>query len=332
MRRISCALLTVVFLSPSGAIAGQQETVVPLPVKIQRQTNQEIPRGGPPRDATQCGMRQDSIILRQGETAVNPCNAESAPPSGGQNSGMDCFNQQLLSFQVSHDSEPAREIPILHLPDNPAFFFASGMTIDADGAPNAYHPDNTGLDDLANAGAPGNWQGLAKDEVGVPYVQGPNDPFPGYYVSATALSDRNRAVSDPLRYVDSSKIPYIVLPGGFARQMGARPGDFAVVSNLRNGKSSYAIFGDVGPSDRIGEGSMALAENLGIRSDARIGGTRGGILYLVFPGSGNHQPRSVEEINLEGEKLLQDWGGSVRLAACTTEQRAPPIDGNRSTN
>ena len=40
------------------------------------------------------------------------------------------------------------------------------MTIDADGAPNAYHPDNTGLDDLANAGTPGRWEGLAKDAEG----------------------------------------------------------------------------------------------------------------------------------------------------------------------
>ena len=82
------------------------------------------------------------------------------------------------------------------------------MTIDADGAPNAYHPDNTGLDDLKNAGAPGYWEGLAKDKDGEPFVQGPDDPFPGYYVSATALADRSKPVNDPTRYVDASKIPF----------------------------------------------------------------------------------------------------------------------------
>jgi hypothetical protein len=163
-------------------------------------------------------------------------------------------------------------------------------------------------------------------------VQGPNDPFPGYYVSATALSDRNRAVNDPLRYLDSTKIPYIVLPGGMARQMGARPGDFAVVLNRRNGMSSYAIFGDVGPQDRIGEGSMALAENLGIRSDARMGGTRRGILYLIFPKSGNGQPRTVDEIKEEGERLFQGWGGPVRLAACADEQPPSYVERNQNTN
>ena len=96
----------------------------------------------------------------------------------------------------------------------------------ADGAPNAYHPDNSGLDDLSNAGTPGRWEGLAKDADGEPIIQGPNDPFPGYYVSATALADRTKPVNDPTRYVDASKIPFIVLPGAMARQIGARPGRF----------------------------------------------------------------------------------------------------------
>ncbi len=135
-----------------------------------------------------------------------------------------------------------------------------------------------------------------------------------------------------MRYVDATKIPYIVLPGGFARQMGARPGDFSVVLNQRNGKISYAIFGDIGPADRMGEGSVALAENLGIRSDARNGGARGEILYLVFPGSGNRQPRPVEEINSQAEKLLQDWGGPIQLTACTDQQPGPRFEGNRGAN
>jgi hypothetical protein len=235
---------------------------------------------------------------------------------------------------MSHQGEEVREIQIWHLPGNEAFFFEAGMTIDADGAPNAYHPDNTGLDDLANAGAPGSWEGLAKGPDGEPIVQGPDDPFPGYYVSATALSDRSKPYNDPTRYVDASKIPYIVLPGSFARQIGARPGDFAVVLNQRNAKSSYAIFGDVGPSDRIGEGSVALAENLGIRSDARNGGTRRGILYLVFPGSGNGRPRTIEEINAEAQKLLESWGGNPQLTACTitVQSPVPPVEGSRSPN
>jgi hypothetical protein len=279
------------------------------------------------------------MALRQSEAALNQCNAENnrgnsenIPANDAPPAEINCTAEQLINFQVSHDGETGREIPIFGLPGNTAFFFTSGMTIDADGAPNAYHPDNTGLDDLSNAGAPGNWEGLAKDGNGDPFVQGPDDPYPGYYVSATALADRSRAVSDPLRYVDASKIPYVVLPGGMARGLGARTGDFAFVLNQRNNKSSFAIFGDVGPFDRIGEGSVALAENLGIRSDARNGGTWRGIQYLVFPGSGNGKPRTIEEIGAEGEKLLQSWGGSVRLAACAVAPPARSLEKVRSTD
>ena len=83
--------------------------------------------------------------------------------------------------------------------------------------------------------------------------------------------------------------------------------------NLRNGKSSYAIYADIGT---MGEGSIALADNLGIWSDARRGGQSDGILYLVFPGSGNLEPRTIDEIQSEAEKLLHDWGGIEKLASC----------------
>jgi hypothetical protein len=276
-------------------------------------------------------LQQDLTILKEKEAGLNKCALGRDGLSVAQVPSAGCFNEQLLSFQMNHEGEEEREIPIWHVPGDTAFFYEAGMTIDADGAPNAYHPDNIGLDDLANAGSPGNWYGLAKDADGEPFVQGPDDPFPGYYVSATALADRTKSVNDPTRYVDASKIPFIVLPGAMARQIGARPGDFAAVFNQRNGQGSYAIFGDVGPSDRIGEGSVALAENLGIRSDARNGGARRGILFLVFPGSGNGRPRPVEEINSEAEKLLQAWGGASQLAACAVHDPLRPSTSNQNT-
>lgn len=277
-------------------------------------------------------LRQDLIVLRQREEALNRCGNAGDSAGGALSPGPGCSSEQILNFQMSHYGEPDREIPIRRLPGTSAFFYEAGMSIDADGAPNAYHPENTGLDDIANAGGPGNWEGLAKNRYGDPFVQGPDDPFPGFYVSATALVDHTRPLNDPLRYVDASRIPYVVLPGGTVRRLGARPGDFSVVLNQRNGRSSYAIFGDVGPHDRIGEGSVALAENLGIHSDARNGGARDGILYLVFPGSGDGRPRTIEEINAEGEKLFQAWGGPNQLAACEGELPARPYERNRNTN
>jgi hypothetical protein len=206
----------------------------------------------------------------------------------------------------SRDRQRFRGVPVWQLPDRQAFFFVSGMTIDADGAPNAYHPDDTGLDELANAGAPAHWNGIVTDRDDNPLIQQKSDPFPGYYISCTSLSDKTKKLTDPTRYVDASKIPYVVLPQDLADREGVRLGDFAFVRNLRNGKSSFAIYADIGT---IGEGSIALADTLGIWSDARQGGESDGILYLLFPGSGNLRPRTIGEIRSEGEKLLYQRGG-----------------------
>jgi glycosyl hydrolase group 75 (putative chitosanase) len=217
------------------------------------------------------------------------------------------------------DEQLFHEVSVRQLADSRAFYFVSGMTIDADGAPNAYGPDNNGLDELANAGEPARWNGIITDANGDPLVQQQSDPFPGYYISCTSLADTTRKFEDPTRYVDASKIPYVALPQDVAEWGGARLGDFAVVMNLRNGKSAFAIYADIGT---VGEGSVALADALGIRSNARHGGESGGILYLWFPGSGNSQPRTVAEIQNEGEKLLIDhWSASEKWFSCAPDHR-----------
>jgi Fungal chitosanase of glycosyl hydrolase group 75 len=238
--------------------------------------------------------------------AVKQAGASSDSPQG-------CPRSPLLNFQATLDGR-TRVVSVWQEPEGSAFFFEDGMTIDADGAPNTYNPDNTGLDDLSMAGAPGHWEALAVDESGEPYIQGPDDPYPGYYVSMTALADRTKKPNDPKRYLDASKIPYIVLPREVIAQSGARLGDFTVVLNVRNGKISNAIFGDIGT---MGEGSVALADRLGIWSDARNGGARGGIFYLVFAGSGNGKPRTNDEIEEQATGLLQAWGGTERLLSCS---------------
>src|SRR6478672_11415462 len=96
---------------------------------------------------------------------------------------------------------------------NNTVFFISGMNIDADGSPRAYHPvSDSGQDALRNAGKKGNWYGIITGKDGEPILQGKNDPAPGFYISCTSLQDPSRSVSDPLRYVNSDSIPYIVLP------------------------------------------------------------------------------------------------------------------------
>jgi hypothetical protein len=261
-------------------------------------------------------LQYDRKIVEHNEAELNKCRAASNKSGAKRRPEEGCSISQFLSFRVRHDGEGVRDIPIWRQLESYVIFYGSGLSVDADGAPNTYHPDNIGLDDLANAGAQGFWEGLAQDENGDPYIQGPDDPFPGYYVSATDLTDRTKALSDPSRYVDASKIPYVVLPSGMENQVAAHLGDFAIVFNLENSKSSPAIFADTGPPNRIGEGSIALADNLGLWSDARHGGTTRGILYVVFPGSGNGHPRPIEEINAEAERVFQVWGGNEQLTAC----------------
>jgi hypothetical protein len=190
------------------------------------------------------------------------------------------------------------------------------MTIDADGSPRAYHPQNTGLDALGNAGKPGNWWGIATDSRGKPYVQGPNDPAPGHYVSTTALEDPRFAASDPRRYVDSEKVPFIAVPPQLKDQ-GVKLGDLVAVRNERTGKTVFAIVADIGPRDHLGEGSIKLAQELGITADARRGGAGSGVSYVVFPGTKQQGPFTHEQIQAAGRRAYDTYGGDEQLASAT---------------
>jgi Fungal chitosanase of glycosyl hydrolase group 75 len=203
------------------------------------------------------------------------------------------------------------------------FFFTSGMTIDADGSPRAFHRvSSKGLDDLANAGHPGDWWGIMTDSRetdGKPIVQGPQDPAPGFYISQTGLEDKTKKETDPRRYVDALKVPYIVLSGTRKQNLNANFGDYAVVYNAKNKKFAYALYGDEWPTIKVGEGSVALAKELGIDADPREGGAEEGITYLIFPNSRKTPWRAeetVEDLRREAEKHFQAWGGIDQLAAC----------------
>lgn len=197
-----------------------------------------------------------------------------------------------------------------------AIVFSSGMSVDPDGAPRAYHPDDrSGLAYLGYAGGPGSWFALVTDTgqpSGKPVIQKVGDPAPGYYISTTSLEDVSKARTDPHRYVDSSTIFFISLPGRAG--IGVKLGDLAAAYRHSNGKLAFAVVADIGPTNRIGEGSIALAEMLGVPfNHEHFKGVPDGITYIIFPGSGGKWPRTVREINEEGAKLFQAWGGLDRL-------------------
>lgn len=204
-----------------------------------------------------------------------------------------------------------------------AVVFTAGMQIDVDGAPNAYHPPTAahpksghppGLDDLRNAGAPGNWYGIVTNRAGNPIIQGPDDPYPGYYVSPTALFDPLRAPTSTKRYVDSTKFPYLVLPGKPSfKDAGCLLGDLAMV--FYKDRKSFAIWADVGPAGKIGEGSIALATALGIYQGVNVGHDAKDITYVLFPGTRGIPawPHELDEMHNRAEAEFLSWGGRAKL-------------------
>jgi peptidoglycan hydrolase-like protein with peptidoglycan-binding domain len=213
---------------------------------------------------------------------------------------------------------------IKRFPGESVFFYLGKLAVDADGAPNAYHPNDTGIDALGNAGRPGNWWGLATDKAGHPYVQGASDPYPGYYVSTTSLCARDYPAHDPRRYVDAAKVPYLVLPRNLKDLIDIgdlRKGDLAAVVRVSAPDALvFAIYADVGPGWEAGhtpgEGSIALAQALG--HDPFVGarvkrGIASGVFFVVFPGSGAGTPLSAQDIETRGRKAFADWGGAEAL-------------------
>lgn len=149
--------------------------------------------------------------------------------------------------------------------------WTSHLNCDGDGAPNCYAPTGSGLpalDYLANAGYPGNWWGIACNFQGTPYMQ-PN----GYYVSTTAYQNMQYPISDPQRYLDATKIPYIVVPGHLLFVVGPKvKGCRGQVRNIKVGKIIPIMVGDVGGNSDTGEGSVKLCQLFGLDDSPKNGG------------------------------------------------------------
>ncbi len=148
-------------------------------------------------------------------------------------------------------------VQVSELPSGIAVFYRAGMDVDADGSPHAYHPENTGLDVNEDAMDGSEWVGVVTDDDRNPVIQNSSDPAPGFYVSTTSLEDPRHAVTKPSRYVDATKIPYIVIPGGALGR--ARLGHPTIVLDVLTGRRVKGIVADAGPRHKIGEASMFLA-------------------------------------------------------------------------
>lgn len=199
-----------------------------------------------------------------------------------------------------------------HIPSG-AIMYRAKMAIDADGSPRAYGPNDSGLDFTANGGSPGNWWGVVTDNNGDPIIQGSSDPYPGMYVSTTSLVNSSYPSTNPLRYANSEALPFFVLPLALVQLTGVTLGDMGYVYNTQTGLGCYAIFADGGPAGKLGEGSIYLANQIGVNSNARTGGTTQGIIdYIVFPGTGFGQGTipSISQINSLAGAEISAVGGT----------------------
>jgi len=100
------------------------------------------------------------------------------------------------------------------------------------------------------------------------------------------------------QYLNADTTNYFVLPPAAMRLSGARPGDVGLIRY--HGKEIPAVFGDVGPRNKIGELSRHAAQQLGIPDSPVSGGVASGVEYVVFPKTGGRRisPDDVTEQGL----------------------------------
>ena len=251
--------------------------------------------------------------------------------------------------------------------DGKALKFRSPLAINTDGAPNAYHIDGRpggALNTLCNAGRvltadsaydgyqdcdrfladvkaaqEGGWHGptrivwhviVTRDRSRHEPVVQSTGPYAGYFISATSLQNKAYKESDQRRYLDSRAVPFLVLPkrSAFLGQGGARLGDLAFVMDPKTQLYTFAVVGDLGPKNKLGEASIALAAAIkGVAIDpATVTGNTmrklvvpQEVVTLVFPGAKVAAPYGPAEIAAAGIDAIGRFGGLDRLKQCAAQ-------------
>jgi hypothetical protein len=111
------------------------------------------------------------------------------------------------------------------------------------------------------------------------------------------------------RPLDAERLPYVVVPEPSDtwdhREDDIRGGSLAAV--VHGDRVRYAVVGDVGPRDLIGEASYAAARSLGIPADPQGGGAASGVTYIVFKGSEVEPIEDAAAARKAGQRLAREF-------------------------
>ncbi len=242
VQSLTLAMAGVALLAPSAP-----PTTVPQP-----RTEPAVRRTAPaPAAGVPAEARTEPAVRRTPSVSATdvPAEAPTEPPvrRTAPVSAADLLAKVRTCAPVSHgryreDHGAKATVPVCGTRD--AVFWKADMDIDCDGRPG-------------------------------PRCNARTDP---YFLASTAF-----AQSDG-RPLSSEETPYVVVPAPSAvwnhRSHGVRGG--SVVAVVYRDRVRYAVVGDTGPADIIGEASYATAESLGIDPDPRAGGTPSGVTYIVF--------------------------------------------------
>lgn len=184
----------------------------------------------------------------------------------------------------------------------------------------------------------------------IPMKEGKPCPLvDGFLVSATALHrSKITDVCELSNYIDALTTAALVIPKDIYRKdpktkkliiiqsefskRNSRVGDLAVAMVPSSDQPVFAVIGDTGPVNLLGEGSVALNGKLlnrqglpenyrhvrGLKPYEGKGWEVSNAVVLMFPGTRNSEdPYMTQDIiNTKAKEIFDKWGGIERLKSC----------------
>lgn len=107
--------------------------------------------------------------------------------------------------------------------------------------------------------------------------------------------------------LSAERLPYVVVPsaGSIWNYASAGIKGGGVVAVIYRNKVEYAVVGDTGPSNTIGEASYATAKALGMDPNPKTGGAESGVTYILFKNSQSKPIESHSAATTLGHDLTQ---------------------------